>query len=919
MKHLYTFFSIFIFFIHLGFAQTGTVTGKVTDSKSGEPLPFCNVFISNSTIATTTDPDGNYLLENVPEGELEIGFSFIGYQATQKPASVKPGSKLTFNVALVSIEQELSDVEIKASRDRAWERELRRFKTYFLGNDNFASQCEILNPWVIDFPSDNSANNFKATAYQPIEIINLALGYRLTFDLRDFVVTQQFYRIAGATRFAEMDTTNAAIKQKWATNRKEAYLKSPMNMFRAMISNRHEQEGFMLYGDKPGGAETRNMRTDVFANELGKSIIEYKPENLVTPGRRPGEFRIFLKGSIEIHYEKGYSNVNTYKDAPYPVSWLEVNGNYVYITETGMVLNQKDLTFSGDMDKRKVSSMLPFDFKPDLGPSLSAIAKNASNLQEKVYLHLDRPFYYLGDQLFFKGYVNYSNPEFRKDLSKVLYVEVISKNRDVVIQKKFKIENSQVIGDIYLPDTLSQKEYYLRAFTNWNRNYGPDAYFVKALPIISSFDRVSGEEPTPTSAGMHLGFSTDAESYGKREKVALTISVRNQHGDPVSANVSVSVSDAQFATPVHINPGIVEGLKLLEVPDNISTEKFLYPIETDLSIPGKFTNEKGKPEAVPFTAYFNNFEASLDLETDNSGNFLLDQMDFYGPLDFMLLTLDKKGNSRGTFQFTPRLGPPFFVPASTKMPNILTVDQPIFQHWQSETEKTIDLNSITVKEERQAAGNRALYGNPDYVVRGEELMRGGNTTDLLQSLKQFVPGMSVTTMGQVKLRGGAASASNSQEPMVMVDGAILPGSSVASNLGTINPNDVERIEVVSRTSSMMGDQGRNGVIAVFLKKGGSTAPIPSLPGKDMNSFILEGFSVPGNFLVFDYGQLDEAPQWDERATLYWNPLLISNPDTGEIVVTFFTNDSPSPKIVVIEGIDEKGVPFQGRFKISINQ
>jgi hypothetical protein len=908
--------AILFFFLtsQVGFTQTGTISGKVTDSKTGEPLPFCNVFISNSTVATTTDIDGNYVLENVPEGELELGFSFIGYQAVQKPASVKPGSKLTFNVAMVSLEQELSDIEVKASRDKAWERELRRFKNYFLGNDNFATQCEIINPWVIDFPSDNSASNFKATAYQPIEIRNEALGYNITFDLREFFVTQQFYRISGATRFVELDTANQAVKEKWAKNRTETYLKSPMNMFRAMISNRHNQEGFFLYGDKPGGAETRNMRTDVFANELGKSVIEYKPENLVGPGRRPGEYRINLKGRIEIHYEKGFSNVNTYKDAPYPISWLEVNGGFVYVTENGMVINQKDLTFSGDMDKRKVSTLLPFDFKPNLEGTNTNLAKNAASMQEKIYLHLDRPFYYQGDQLFFKGYVNYANPEIRKELSKVLYVEVISKERDIVIQKKFKIDNGNVIGTIYLHDTLRQKEYYLRAYTNWNRNYGPESYFVKALPIISAFDRITGEEPKVDSPFTRAGFSTDKDSYGSREKVVLTISLRDKTGDPVSAKVSVAVTDALYATPVNINPGIIEGLKLPEVPANISTDKFLYPVEKDLSMPGKFTNEKGKSEAVPFTAYFNNFEGSVDLQTDNEGKFVLDQMDYYGPLDFVLMTLDKKGNARGTFQFTPRLTPPFFVPSSTGMPKISTVNQPIFQHWQTETEKTIDLTTITVNETKESSGTRAIYGNPDHLVKGEDLMRGGNTTDLLQTLKQFVPGMSVTTLGQVRLRGGAASATNSQEPMVMLDGAILPGSSVAANLATINPNDVDRVEVVSRTSSMLGDQGRNGVIAVYLKAGGENSPLPNLAGKDINSFTLEGFSVPGNFFVFDYEQLEEAPQWDERATLYWNPQLISDPDSGQIQVIFFTNDSPAPKIVVVEGVDQNGNPIQARFQ-----
>ena len=132
MKTLTTILILF-FIPFLGFGQSGSIIGKVTDKQTGEPLPFCNVFINNTTIATTTDFEGNYELKDLPEGEFEIGFSFIGYQAIQKPASIKPGGQLTINVDLLSLEQELSDVEIKASRDRAWERDLRKFKNYFFG------------------------------------------------------------------------------------------------------------------------------------------------------------------------------------------------------------------------------------------------------------------------------------------------------------------------------------------------------------------------------------------------------------------------------------------------------------------------------------------------------------------------------------------------------------------------------------------------------------------------------------------------------------------------------------------------------------------------------------------------------------------------------------------------------------------
>lgn len=912
----------FIFLLILPFfgtAQTGTIIGKVSDAQTGEALPFCNVFINNTTIATTTDLDGNYILKGIPEGEFEVGFSFIGYQAQQKPASIKPGSQLTFNIALVSLEQELSDVEIKASRDRAWERELRKFRSYFLGSDDMAAKCEILNPWVIDFPADNSNNDFRAVALQPIEIENRALGYLLIFDLKLFQFTPNYYIISGATRFSDLEAPNESIKAEWERKRLDTYLKSPANLFRSMITNAHNQEGFYLYGDKAGGSESRNLRSDVFANELGKSVVEYKPENLVQPGRRPGEYRIFLKGRIEIHYEKGYSTINTYKDAPYPISWIEVNGNYVNVNSNGMVINQKDVTFSGDMDKRKISSLLPLDYEPKLSQrSDSKIARDANGMQEKVHLHTDRAFYYKGDQLLFKAYFTYGNPDLKRELSRILYVELISADRDFIIQKKFRVENGQAVGEIYLPDTLSQSEYYLRAYTNWNRNYGPDTYFVQALPILDYKDKITSVEKEEVSdSQVRVDFSTDQSSYGMREKVQVDFQLLDADGNPVAANLSVTVRDAYFSPELIQKPSITKTLQLKEIPSSLTTEKFTYSLEREWSVAGRFLNEKGKPSAVPFTVYINNFEGVLEMESDKDGSFVLEDLDFYGPVDFAFLALDKKGKAIGTFELTPKLKPPFFIPDNIKFPTVSKSNASVFYEL-SNDEAVIPLEQVTVDGEKTSPSSKAIYGTPDYVVRGENLNRNGTISDLLMSLKSQVPGMSVTTTLEIRIRGGATSSNLSMEPLVMIDGAPMPtgpGFRAADNIASINPNDIDRIEVVSRMSSMMGDLGRNGVIALYLKRGGSQMPLMSSNTPGLNSIIIDGFGLPGNFIPFDYEKEEEAPEIDQRVTLYWNPYVVTDAETGKFSLAFFTNDSHGAKIIEVEGLSIEGKPIRARYSI----
>lgn len=59
---------------------TGKLTGKVTDKKTGEPLPFVNITLEGTTIGAATDLDGKYVILNIPPGKYNVKFQYIGYQ-----------------------------------------------------------------------------------------------------------------------------------------------------------------------------------------------------------------------------------------------------------------------------------------------------------------------------------------------------------------------------------------------------------------------------------------------------------------------------------------------------------------------------------------------------------------------------------------------------------------------------------------------------------------------------------------------------------------------------------------------------------------------------------------------------------------------------------------------------------------------
>ncbi len=90
-----------------GWAQEFTVTGTVTSTEDGEPLPGASVVLQGTNIGTATDIDGNYRLE-VPDGEGVLRFSFVGYVAREIPIE----GRSEIDVALSPDYQQLSEVVV---------------------------------------------------------------------------------------------------------------------------------------------------------------------------------------------------------------------------------------------------------------------------------------------------------------------------------------------------------------------------------------------------------------------------------------------------------------------------------------------------------------------------------------------------------------------------------------------------------------------------------------------------------------------------------------------------------------------------------------------------------------------------------------------------------------------------------------
>jgi len=88
-------------------AQNNVITGKVTDSKDGQPIAGVTVLAKGTKAGTQTGVDGSFRL-NAPAGTTTLVVSYVGYATQEVPASG------TVSVSLVQVSTSLNDIVVVA-------------------------------------------------------------------------------------------------------------------------------------------------------------------------------------------------------------------------------------------------------------------------------------------------------------------------------------------------------------------------------------------------------------------------------------------------------------------------------------------------------------------------------------------------------------------------------------------------------------------------------------------------------------------------------------------------------------------------------------------------------------------------------------------------------------------------------------
>ncbi|MQA91778.1 MAG: TonB-dependent receptor plug domain-containing protein [Gemmatimonas sp.] len=102
----------------------GTVTGRVVDASTQQPLTGAQVYITENSQGTLTNADGRFVLTNVPDGPNTVRVQMIGFQTVEQTVTVQPGGSVSANFELTTLALALDEIVVTGTAGQARRREV---------------------------------------------------------------------------------------------------------------------------------------------------------------------------------------------------------------------------------------------------------------------------------------------------------------------------------------------------------------------------------------------------------------------------------------------------------------------------------------------------------------------------------------------------------------------------------------------------------------------------------------------------------------------------------------------------------------------------------------------------------------------------------------------------------------------------
>ncbi len=526
---------------------------------------------------------------------------------------------------------------------------------------------------------------------------------------------------------------------------------------------------------------------------------------------------------------------------------------------------------------------------------------------EHIQLLTDRNMYAVQEVIYFDAFYTKEKSLGEIEWSKVLYVELLNQNGQVELQQKLPLNEKGTFGSLEIPGDLITGNYFLRAYTKWMSNFGPEAFSYAKIIVINPFEE---QVVTPQSAKENIELNnqanykysneftvnTNKSSYKKREKVILEINLDKY---PLNeSNFVVSVVKSNTLDSLYMAGTI--STKIPTSPQALNNITNM-PENRGLSFSGTMNDIDGMPVKKGMTVNLSivgdnpYFDQTL---TTEEGKFEFTLPKQKGELNLFLCPA---GNEETDVSFKVNNGfVNYHYPLSTEEFNLTKKQKQQAEELaiNSQILATYPLKNISKESEDSSKTSEMpvyFYGKPEDRLFLDEYIVLPNLGEVFFELIPDVLLLKKKKISYLEVVNG--NYWSSSMPMVLLDH--IPIYDLSTILG-IHSQRFKFIDVVN-TNYLKGEMLYAGIISIFSKNND-----------------IAGAELPKGGAFFSYKSFNEQKQNsitgltqseknipDLRNCLYWNPeFQVPSNQKGQI--EFYTSDNTGEYTILIRKTDETG-------------
>ena len=518
-----------------------TIQGKTIDKKTGEIIPFCSILIDGTFTGTSSNELGEFEIK-VDSLPVKLVFTHLNYE--KQIVTITETKNLT--IQLTPLVYELEEVTISNKKDfYAYElakkafrradvnRKNRKYGKAFYrqkskNGDRYSEFSEII--YDINYSTEGihewdilegryalkggTVNNKNYTLLSRILKSFQQNSDDLIFPLRDNI--ENFYNVRVIEKTKSKDGTIVLLEFKPFSKIKtpilaaEAYINETTNeLLKLKATLKHDDFKAVNFKEKSASKKEYKLTYEMAFKKdslfdlvmdymkVDQEFDYYKNDTLITHVASTSNLSFFEfykpqnKRKLGRQFSNDKSDWQKLNTIGYNQEFWRENAIVKRTPIENEIINsfEKNNSFESIFfNTREQISLTQSNISDDI--FIQKIEKNIQNYNsykpvEKVYLHTDKDLITSNENLWFSAYVTLGTKHHYSFASKVLYIDLVNPNGEVIVNQTISLEEGRGIGSLKIPKSISSGDYQIRAYTKWMENFDTSFFFTKNIKIVT--------------------------------------------------------------------------------------------------------------------------------------------------------------------------------------------------------------------------------------------------------------------------------------------------------------------------------------------------------------------------------------------------------------------------------------------------